>query len=802
MNRPFLQPTGIDPQPAELMDLRAVLRTGWRALPSVIVAVAVALTVAIVYLAFTERTYYSASVLQMSGARIQLGSEVSPAPAAMETDAEILTQIEVIRSASMARRVAERLQLADEPAFLDRPAPWLDRSKEWVKVLLGMEQPQEHPPSKVLNSQERLGFAAARLQRDLHVSRVGRSYAVEVGFSSDSPERARAIAEAYTNSYIEHRKVANSAGAAQAASWLRERADILEARLAESDREVERVRAERGLTAAAGTSLIERQLAELSTQLGEAGIETARARAELRAYETLSADVNAPAAPLSSINESVVQGADESWRELRVRYEELSARRGRLAEQFGSDHPQVKALDAAIAETGGMLMRETEAATEVARAALMMSEQREAALESQLSALSERAVKANESLGELNGLMQRSAALSTLYEKALLRYEEASQRDAFAYADVSVLSPATTPKNHATPRTLPSLAFALIAGIMAGGLGAVMRAVPEQPLRTGEDVRTALDLPFLGYLPSRRFRLPGRARLAAALEADALSATAAVIVASGRLTSNIAPIEKQPQVVALASCGAPARRGPDASVLSSYLSRAGERVELIDAAGSATGEAPVSVHIAQAQSIEPPPSVVLVSLPPLELARVALGAVPLMDGIVLVLRWDRVRPSEVRRVLATLPHTAPRILGVLLSDAAPVRVRRHLGIGEREFLRTHAPVASRRPSPTDADTPTPSSREMPQENSTRSTECSRSQMSRILRAKEAQARLGIGKTKFFEDIRKGLLPKPVRLGGVVGYLEEEIDAVIEKLRADRDRDFKDAVSRQPADPPL
>lgn len=721
MNRPFHQPTGVDPQPAELIDLRTVLRAGWRALPTVLVAVAVALTVAIVYLVFAERTYYSASVLRMSGARIQLGSDVSPAPAAMESDAEILTQIEVIRSGSMARRVAERLQLADEPAFLDRPEPWLDRSKEWAKVLLGLEQPKDYPPSKVLNSQERLGFAAALLQRNLHVSRVGRSYAVEVGFSSDNPERARAIAEAYTDSYTEHRKVANSAGAAQAATWLRERAEVLEGRLAESDREVERVRAERGLTAAAGTSLIERQLSELSTQLGEAGIETARARAELRAYETLSADVNAPAAPLSSINESVVQGADESWREQRVRYVELSARRGRLAEQFGSDHPQVTALDAAIAEAGEMLMRETEAATEVARAALMMSEQREEALETQLSALTERAVKANESLGELNGLMQRSAALSTLYETALLRYEEASQRDAFAYADVSVLSPASTPSNPATPRTLPSLAFALIAGVMLGGLGAVWRAMPEQALRTGDDVRTALNLPFLGYLPSRRFQLPGRARLAAALEADALSATAAVIVGSGRLTSNVAPAERQPQVVSLASCGAPVGRGAAGSVLSSYLTRAGERVEFIDATGSATGEVPLSVEIAQAQSIEPPPSVVLVSLPPLELARVALGAVPLVDGIVLVLRWDRVRPSEVRRVLATLPHTAPRVLGVLLADASPVRVRRHLGIGEREFLRAHAPVAARRPSPSDPDTPPPSSGATPQNNSSRTT---------------------------------------------------------------------------------
>jgi predicted DNA-binding transcriptional regulator AlpA len=49
------------------------------------------------------------------------------------------------------------------------------------------------------------------------------------------------------------------------------------------------------------------------------------------------------------------------------------------------------------------------------------------------------------------------------------------------------------------------------------------------------------------------------------------------------------------------------------------------------------------------------------------------------------------------------------------------------------------------------------------------------------------ARLGIGHSKFYDDIKKGILPKPIRLGPrSVGIIEEELEAVVERLKAARD----------------
>ncbi len=56
---------------------------------------------------------------------------------------------------------------------------------------------------------------------------------------------------------------------------------------------------------------------------------------------------------------------------------------------------------------------------------------------------------------------------------------------------------------------------------------------------------------------------------------------------------------------------------------------------------------------------------------------------------------------------------------------------------------------------------------------------------KIIRPKEAQARLGIGHTKFYDAIKKGELPPLVRFGRVTGMPEDELNAVIDALKAAR-----------------
>ena len=68
---------------------------------------------------------------------------------------------------------------------------------------------------------------------------------------------------------------------------------------------------------------------------------------------------------------------------------------------------------------------------------------------------------------------------------------------------------------------------------------------------------------------------------------------------------------------------------------------------------------------------------------------------------------------------------------------------------------------------------------------------------KIIRPKEAQARLGIGHTKFYDAIKKGELPPLVRFGRVTGMPEDELNAVIDALKAARRARI--GSEQQPAD---
>jgi predicted DNA-binding transcriptional regulator AlpA len=61
------------------------------------------------------------------------------------------------------------------------------------------------------------------------------------------------------------------------------------------------------------------------------------------------------------------------------------------------------------------------------------------------------------------------------------------------------------------------------------------------------------------------------------------------------------------------------------------------------------------------------------------------------------------------------------------------------------------------------------------------------QLTNIIRAPAAWRRLGVGKSKFYEDfVRTGLL-RSVKLGRrATGFFDDEIDALIEKIRRERD----------------
>lgn len=57
---------------------------------------------------------------------------------------------------------------------------------------------------------------------------------------------------------------------------------------------------------------------------------------------------------------------------------------------------------------------------------------------------------------------------------------------------------------------------------------------------------------------------------------------------------------------------------------------------------------------------------------------------------------------------------------------------------------------------------------------------------RLLRLQEVIQRCGLGKTAIYTRIRAGAFPRPVDLGGVVAWVESEVEDWIQARIAERD----------------
>lgn len=56
----------------------------------------------------------------------------------------------------------------------------------------------------------------------------------------------------------------------------------------------------------------------------------------------------------------------------------------------------------------------------------------------------------------------------------------------------------------------------------------------------------------------------------------------------------------------------------------------------------------------------------------------------------------------------------------------------------------------------------------------------------MLNVSQVMARLNIGKTAVYDLVKRGELPKPVKIGGSSRWIPEEVEASIEVMKAKRD----------------
>lgn len=211
------------------LDLDKLLAAAGRQIRVIIAVVTAALALGTAF-ALTETPQYKASAdLLIEYRQISfLEDSYLPNPLAA-FDGIVSSEMEVLRSESVARHVIDTLQLMDDPRFLSEATSPTRKLVSFVREQLA------RPPAPQETEDGRIKAGIAKLKSKVRVSRVGPAFIVRIESTAPDPFLAADIANAFAEGYLHDKRERTHESMRQAGEWLRVRVADLRQKLTDAE---------------------------------------------------------------------------------------------------------------------------------------------------------------------------------------------------------------------------------------------------------------------------------------------------------------------------------------------------------------------------------------------------------------------------------------------------------------------------------------------------------------------------------------------------------------------------------------
>ncbi len=417
------------------------------------------------------------------------------------------TQYDVLRSRTLARRVIDRLKLADDPVFDPPPARpgVIARTLAWSRGLVARRKPAPPPDAEAADAPAVPSRPAAapeqaivdRFLGQVDVSPRRNSYLVEVSFFSPSPQLAASVANALAEEYVSLSLDQRLEAVQKGRAFIEKQLGVTKAALEHSEEDLQAfARANEILTVDAKQNIEYRKLSDLAEALTKAQHE--RMAKEALYKQVTAGDTNA----LSQITNNPVVTSLTS--ELARR----EADRARLAETFTPEYPRMRRLQAQIDALRAQIKTEGIALAGTLRADFEASKKQEALLTDALAEQKKVVTDLNQRAIDYKILKREVDTNRTIYNSLLQRLKEVEVTEGIKASNIQVLDPAEIPSRPFRPRPLLNLSLAVLIGLL-GGVGlAFFQEHLDNTLKSPDDVERYLRLATLGALPQLRTRRP------------------------------------------------------------------------------------------------------------------------------------------------------------------------------------------------------------------------------------------------------------------------------------------------------
>jgi uncharacterized protein involved in exopolysaccharide biosynthesis len=415
----------------------------------------------------------------------------------------VRTQADVIRSAAIATRVVDALDLTHEPIFvhaMDSPPSALRRGAAQFLERLGYTLPMQPPLTDALREQ----LTRVILLGHVVATNDGRSYLIAITAQTADGDLSARVANTFARAYLDFNQKLKSDTIAEANSRFDEQLAPLRRKVLDAELRVDAYRRESGLVATVmgaggwrGPTVPEQRLAEINSQLAKASSERTEKEASLAQV------VNAQRGhgQLDSLPEIVGSALIQR---LRSQQAELEGRMAGLETSVMGANPNLIALRAASVDVRQKI------AAEVAKIAASMASSataaraREQSLGAELAAQEQQVAAQGQSEIRLRELESEVDAARAVYTDYLHRSEQTASQRLMQLPDAEIIASAEPPLQPTGPAKVELLVLAFALAAVVGLVLAMLVDRIGPGFRTPEELERATGLTVLGLLPTSR----------------------------------------------------------------------------------------------------------------------------------------------------------------------------------------------------------------------------------------------------------------------------------------------------------
>jgi len=405
--------------------------------------------------------------------------------------ATVDSQIEVLKSETIAAAVVKELHLTTDPEFVGSK-PGL------FGTIISFLFPSAPASETDLEQRAQETFHAGLFPR-----RVGTTYVIEIGFLSRSPERAAVVANATAEAYILDQLEAKYEATRRAGIWLQERIHELQQQAATAERAVLDFKKANNIVDTGGRLINEQQLAELNSQIVLARAATAEARARLnRISEITRNDI----AELDSVIKAPDPAVADALRsdvinKLRSEYLEAANKEAVYSARLGKDHLVVINLRNQMFEIRKSIFDELKRIEETFKSDYQIAIAREQSIQQSLAEAVAQNQVANQAQIALKDLDSKAQTFRAIHDNFVQRYMEAIQQQSFPYTEARVISSAVRPTKKSLPNSVLVMTLAAASGLLLAFGVAILIDLSEGGFRTSEQVEGELGTTCLAIVP-------------------------------------------------------------------------------------------------------------------------------------------------------------------------------------------------------------------------------------------------------------------------------------------------------------